>query len=158
MILDWKVTQYKLQFDGCFSLNFGYHDHNLIIPQFAMTPESDIELNFDSPIGCLFVMIGGKYLNRIGDVMEKVNSVTNGYYYNVTFTSGEEEWLYSTRGGMGGIRPLAVFLISDNYKENVFIDINYGFERYKHSPVMVKRGIAKPNFICEVLKWPNAPK
>ena len=116
MILDWKVTQYKLQFDGCFSLNFGYHDHNLIIPQFAMTPESDIELNFDSPIGCLFVMIGGKYLNRVGDVMEKVNYVTNY---------------------VGGVRPMAVFLISNNYKENVVIDVNYGFERYKHSPAMV---------------------
>ena len=117
MILDWKVTQYKLQFDGCFSLNFGYHDHNLIIPQFAMTPESDIELNFDSPIGCLFVMIGGKYLNRVGDVMDKVNAITHD---------------------VGGVRPLAVFLINNNFKENVLIDVNYGFERNKHSPVMVK--------------------
>ena len=95
MILDWKVTQYKLQFDGCFSLNFGYHDHNLIIPQFAMTPEFNMKVNFDSPNGCLIVMIGGKYLNRVGDVMEKVNSVTND---------------------VGGRRPLAVFLISRNYK------------------------------------------
>ena len=48
--------------------------------------------------------------------MEKVNSVTND---------------------AGGVRPLAVFLINNNIKENVQIDVNYGFERYKHSPVMV---------------------
>ena len=63
MILDWKVIPNKLQFDGCFSLNFGYHENSLSIPQLAMTPDSNLKLNYDSPIGCLFVMIGGKYLN-----------------------------------------------------------------------------------------------
>ena len=106
----------SLQFDGCFSLNFDYHDINLSIPQLAMTPDSKMKLNYDSPIGCLIVMIGGKYLNRVGDVMEKVNSITND---------------------IGGVRPSAVFLISNNYNKNVFIDVSYGFERYKHSPVMV---------------------
>ena len=117
MFLDWKMSPNSLQFDGCFSLNFDYHDINLSIPQLAMTPDSNIKLNFDSPIGCFIVMIGGKYLNRVGDVMEKVNSIVND---------------------VGGIRPLAVFLISDNLKENIDIDVNYGFERHKHSPVMVK--------------------
>ena len=88
----------SLQFDQCSSLNFDYHDINLSIPQLAMTPDSKMKLNYDSPIGCLFVMIGGKYLNRVGDVMEKVNAITND---------------------VGGVRPLAVFLISNNYKENV---------------------------------------
>ena len=107
-----------MQFNGCFSLNFGYQETNLYIPQLAMTPDSDINLNFDSPMamGCLIVMIGGKYLNRVGDVMEKVNDVTNAV----------------------GVKPLAVFLISNRYNEAVFIDVDYGFDRYKHSPVMVK--------------------
>ena len=81
-----------------------------------MTPESKMKLKFDSPIGCLVVIIGGKYLNKVGDVMEKVNSVTND---------------------VGGVRPLAVFLNSNKFKENVNIDVKYGLERYKHSPVMV---------------------
>ena len=106
-----------MQFETCLSLNFGYHDINLSIPQLAMTPESKMKLKFDSPIGCLIVIIGGKYLNRVGDVMEKVNAITND---------------------VGGIRPLAVFLISNEFNEDVIIDVNYGFERYKHSPVMVK--------------------
>ena len=76
-----------------------------------------MKLNFDSPISCLIVIIGGKYLNRVGDVMEKVNSVTKD---------------------VGGVRPLAVFLFSNTLNEDVIIDVNYGFERYKHSPVMVK--------------------
>ena len=116
-LLDWKVSPNTVQFDTCLSFNFGYHDINLLIPQLAMTPDSKMKLKFDSPIGCLIVMIGGKYLNRVGNVMEKVNSVTND---------------------VGGIRPLAVFLISNKFMEDVVIDVNYGFERYKHSPVMVK--------------------
>ena len=63
-------------------------------------------------------MIGGKYLNKIGDVMEKVNSVTND---------------------VGGTRPLAVFLISNDNKKELIIDIKYGFERYKSTPPMVKK-------------------
>lgn len=48
--------------------------------------------------------------------MEKVNNVTND---------------------VGRAQPLAVFLFNNNYKENVDIDVNYGFERYKSAPVMV---------------------
>ena len=65
-----------------------------------MTPETKMKLKFDSPIGCLVVIIGGKYLNRVGDVMEKVNFVTND---------------------VGGVRPMAVFLISNKFKEHVLI-------------------------------------
>ena len=90
---------------------------NLSIPQLAMTPESNMQLNYDSPIGCLIVMVGGKYLHRIGSVMEKVNSVTND---------------------VGGRKPLAVFLISKNYNGNVNIDVDYSLDRFKSSPVMVK--------------------
>ena len=88
----------------------------LSIPQIHITPKSKIKLNYDSPSSCFFVIVGGKYLRKIGDVMEKVNSVTND---------------------LGGIRPQAVFLIGNNYTENIIIDVDYGFERYKSTPVMV---------------------
>ena len=81
-----------------------------------MTPETKMKLKFDSPIGCLVVIIGGKYLNKVGDVMEKVNYITKD---------------------VGGIRPLAVFLMNSNINDNVYIDVRYGSERYKHSPAMV---------------------
>ena len=116
--MDWKMDGQSYQFDLCFSLNFGYHDYQLGIPQISMTPDSNTRLYSESPSGCFFVIIGGKYLTMIGKVMEKVNSVTND---------------------VGGIRPMAVFLMSKtNYKENVNIDIDYGFDRQKSSPVMVK--------------------
>ena len=82
-----------------------------------MTPKSNIKLIFDSPISCFFVVIGGKHLYLIGDVMKKVNYLTNA---------------------VGRKRPLAVFLLTDNNKENIVIDLNYELERYKSTPVMVK--------------------
>ena len=83
-----------------------------------MTPDSITNLNFDSPSSCIFVIVGGKYLDLIGDVMKKVSLVTND---------------------VGGIRPMAVFLMNNNnYKENVDINVDFGFDRYKSTPVMVK--------------------
>ena len=104
------------QNENCFALNFGLYDKQLSIPYISITPGFNIKINSNFPISCFFVIIGGKYLNLIEEVMEKVNSVTND---------------------VGGIRQMAVFLMSKtNYKENV--DIDYGFVRQKSSPVMVK--------------------
>ena len=115
--MDWKTYGNYFEFDNCFSLNFGYHDLELSIPQIHFTPKSKIKLNYDTPSSCFFAIVGGKYLNQIGDVMGKVDSVRND---------------------LGGLRPLAVFFISNNYQENIIIDVDNGFERYKSTPVMVK--------------------
>ena len=126
--MDWKVGGRHFigsgfDFDQCFCLNFGYHDWNLSLPQIDITPESNIKLNFDTPINCFFVIVGGKYLEMIVAVMEKVNSVTND---------------------LGGKRPMAVFLISDYYNEHMIINEDYGFNRSTSTPVMVKILIVKP--------------
>ena len=89
----------------------------LSIPQTHSTPKSKMKLNYDSPSSCFFIIVGGKYLSKLGEVMEKVDSV---------------------RDDLGRIRPLAVFLNSNNYKEDIIIDIENGFERSKGTPVMVK--------------------
>ena len=107
---------YPFQFHQCFSINFGYQDDQISIPQISMTPDSNTNSNFESPSSCNFVIIGCKYLNKIGKVMEKVNSVTND---------------------VGGIRPIAVFLMTRT-KKNVNIDVDYDVTRYKVTPVMVK--------------------
>ena len=117
LFLKWKQDESSNKFQHCFSLNFGYHDYELSIPQIAMTPESNTKINVDFHISCFFVMIGGKYLNMIGNVMDVVNYITNY---------------------IGGVRPFAVFLSNDNYKEKLTINLDYGFERYKSTPVMVK--------------------
>ena len=115
--MDWKTYGNYFEFDNCFSLNFGYHDMKLSIPQIHNIPKSRMKLSFDSPSSCIFVIVGGKYLSKIGDVMEKVDSV---------------------RDDLGGIRPLAVFLNSNNYQEDIIIDVDNSFKRYKSTPVMVK--------------------
>ena len=105
-----------LQFENCISLNFDYFDINLSIPQIATTPGSELKLTFDFPSSCFFVIVGGKYLNKIGSVMEKVDSITND---------------------IGGTRPLAVFIISNTDKDAIDIDVDYSFDRYRSTPVMV---------------------
>ena len=92
-------------------------DSNLSIPQIATTPKSELKLIFDFPRSCFFVIVGGKYLNKINSVMEKVDSITND---------------------IGGTKAMAVFIISNSNKDNIDIDINYGFDRYRSTPVMVK--------------------
>ena len=89
----------------------------MLIPQIAVTPESEQKLAFDFPSSCFFVIVGGKYLNRIGSVMKKVNSITND---------------------IGGTRPMAVFIISNTNKDNIHIDIDYSFDRIRSTPVLVK--------------------
>ena len=116
MFLLWKKSEKAFQFQHCFTLNFGYHDTELSIQQIALKPNTQSKIDYDSSSSCFFVIIGGKYLNMVGDVMEKVNNITND---------------------VGGINSLAVFIISNSYKENLVIDVDYGFERSKHFPVMV---------------------
>ena len=115
--MDWKTYGNYLEFDNCFTLSFGSNDLELSIAQIHITPKYKLKLNYDSPSSCFFVIVGGKYIKMIGDVMEKVNSV---------------------RDDLGGIKPMAVFLNTNNYKEDIIIDVDNGFERYKSSPVMVK--------------------
>ena len=115
--LEWKMNKSFFQFENCLSLNFDYYDINLSILQIATTPESELELTFDFPSSCFFVIVGGKYLNKIGSIMEKVDSITND---------------------IGGTRPMAVFIISNNNIVDIDIDINFSFDRYRSTPVMVK--------------------
>ena len=114
--LFWKTGENIIQNEDCFSLNFDYYDIELSTPQITITPDFDMKTIFLSPSSCFFIIIGGRYLKRIGHVMEKLNSVTKD---------------------VGGNRPLAVFLISNSNKKTITIDMKYGLERYKSTPVMV---------------------
>ena len=89
----------------------------LSIPQIHITPKSKMKLRFDSPISCFFVIVGGKYLNKINSVIKKVDSITND---------------------IGGTKAMAVFIISNSNRDDIDIDINYSFDRNRLAPVMVK--------------------
>ena len=80
--LEWKMDMSFPQFETCLCLNFDYIDSNLSIPQIATTPKSELKLIFDFPRSCFFVIVGGKYLNKINSVMEKVDSITNDIGYH----------------------------------------------------------------------------
>ena len=114
--LEWKINQSFFQFENCLSLNFDFFDINLSVPQIATTPGYELKLTVDFPSSCFFVIVGGKYLNKIGSVMERVNNITTN---------------------IGKKRPLAVFIISNTNKDNIVININHSFDRYKSTPVMV---------------------
>ena len=114
--LEWKMDMSFLQFETCLCLNFDYFDSNLSIPQIATTPKSELKLIFDFPRSCFFVIVGGKYLNKINSVMEKVDSITND---------------------IGGTKAMAVFIISNSNRDNINIDIDYSFDRNRSAPVMV---------------------
>ena len=104
------------KFENCLSLNFDYFDINLSIPQIAATDGSELKLTFEHN-RCFFVIVGGKYLNKIGSVMEKVDSILND---------------------IGGAKAMAVFITSNSDRDDIDIDIDYSFDRVRSTPVMVK--------------------
>ena len=83
-----------------------------------MTPESYMKLTFDVPASCFMVIVGGKYLNKLNYVLKIVDSIANKI----------------------GRRPLAVFLISNDYKKkDIVIDVKNENQRYRPTLVMVKK-------------------
>ena len=91
---------------SCLSLNFGIYNQELEMQQILLTPESNFTLNFNSDsmntaISCFIVLLGGKYLNNIKDVMTKVDSIKQDV----------------------GMRPQAIFIQSNNYSENLDLEI-----------------------------------
>ena len=110
-----------MKYQSCFSLNFGYFDPLVKVPQISVSIESDILLNFnhcmEAPSCCFLVFIGDRYHKYVGKIMEKINSFSND---------------------IGGTRPLAVFLIKSIYNKDLVLDLNYGFDRFQSTPIMVK--------------------
>ena len=97
MLLKWKHGHNIFRIQTCFCLNFGNYEQDLTIPQIILTPWSKNKLN-PNPSSCFIVIVRGKYLTHLGDVMTKLNDVTND---------------------VGGTRPLAIFLKSN---QNIYLD------------------------------------
>ena len=91
--LNWLLQKDVLKKESCFALNFGYKGQ-LPCPQFPMNLQTDVEKNmpevtwYTDPktriVGpppvllqskCFLVFIGGKYVDKLDAVMEKVKSV-----------------------------------------------------------------------------------
>ena len=66
---------------NCFALNFGWPEEITSIPSFAMSIDPNKPTNIASirtsiPMDCFIVLIGGKYVPRIKDIVRKVDIVS----------------------------------------------------------------------------------
>ena len=69
-----------IQDQNCFALNYNWPDE-LNIPALSTSLDSKLPINIEFirsniPSNCLIVMIGGKYLTRINDIVSKVETVS----------------------------------------------------------------------------------
>ena len=67
---------------NCYSISFGW-PQELSVPQLRVNLDNDKILNAamvrqSSPSNCLMVFIGGKYVNRLEDIFQKVETVSVG--------------------------------------------------------------------------------
>ena len=65
---------------GCFILNFGYNKPSTF-PEIKLVPHLGANLNvgslgLNSPSKCSIVVIGGKYLKQVDEVMRMVDKIT----------------------------------------------------------------------------------
>ena len=67
---------------NCYSISFGW-PQELSVPQLRVNLDNDKKLNAammrqSAPANCFMVFIGGKYVNRLDDIFQKVESVSVG--------------------------------------------------------------------------------
>ena len=79
-ILKWSKGTKVLHDQRCFILNYGY-SASFPFPYLRMTSDSDFHLNvgtlgINSPSKCSIVVIGGKYLEQVDEVMRMVDKIT----------------------------------------------------------------------------------
>ena len=67
---------------NCYSISFGW-TQELSVPQLKVNLDNDQILNAEmvrqsAPSNCFMVFIGGRYVNRLEDIFQKVESVSVG--------------------------------------------------------------------------------
>ena len=67
---------------NCYSISFGW-PQELSVPQLYVNLDNDQILNAEmvrqsTPSNCFMVFIGGRYVNRLEDIFQKVESVSLG--------------------------------------------------------------------------------
>ena len=102
----------------CFILNFGYKAP-LPFPDIQISPDLDTfhlnvgTLGINSPNKCSIVVIGGKYLQQVDEVMRMVDKITE-----------DIAWM-----------PYAVFLMAEKPGQDIRFDVS---ARDNMSPAMVR--------------------
>ena len=116
-ILHWQRGGNVFNGQRCFVLNFGYKE-SFPFPQIGLSLNSDHNLNvgtfgLKSPNKCSIVVIGGKYLEQVDEVMRMVDKITE-----------DIAWM-----------PYAVFLMAEKPGQDIQFNVS---TRDNMSPAMVR--------------------
>ena len=116
-ILTWMNGKDDFHDQRCFVLNFGFKKP-LDLPEIKFSPDPNFHLNvgtdgLNSPSKCSIVVIGGKYLERVDEVMRMVDKITEDIV-----------WM-----------PSAVFLMAEKPGQDIQFNVS---TRDNMSPAMVR--------------------
>ena len=114
-VLTWMNGKEDFHDQRCFALNFGFK-RPLPFPEIKLSPDPYFHLNVGthgskSPSKCSIVVIGGKYLEQVDEVMKMVDKITE-----------DIAWM-----------PSAVFLMAGKPGQDIKFNVS---TRHRKSPTM----------------------
>ena len=133
-IMKWQQGPDVLLHQKCFILNFG-HKQSLPYPQIKLSLESQLHLNvgtfgMNSPSKCFSVVIGGKNLELVDEVMMMVDKITEDI----------------------AMMPYAVFLMAEKLDQNINFNVS---ARDNMSPTMYKVPANRRSIVQFVMSCPG---
>ena len=133
-IMKWQQGPDVLLHQKCFILNFG-HKQSLPYPQIKLSLESQLHLNvgtfgMNSPSKCFSVVIGGKNLELVDEVMMMVDKITEDI----------------------AMMPYAVFLMAEKLDQNINFNVS---ARDNMSPTMYKVPANRRSIVQFVMTCPG---
>ena len=132
--MKWQQGPDVLLHQKCFILNFG-HKQSLPYPQIKLSLESQLHLNvgtfgMNSPSKCFSVVIGGKNLELVDEVMMMVDKITEDI----------------------AMMPYAVFLMAEKLDQNINFNVS---ARDNMSPTMYKVPANRRSIVQFVMSCPG---
>ena len=108
--------------EQCLKLNF-WSKRLFALPEFTISTEQNIPLNIVTfGIKCTIVVIGGKFLKQIDEIMSMVHKKTE-----------HNDWTKVTRAKDMTYMPSAVFLMTEKPGQDIMFNVSI---RYRWSPTM----------------------
>ena len=132
LLLEWQKALHVFNDKRCLLLNFGYKN-NLPLPQMKMSLDKDSKdhLNVvthanNFPNKCFIVVIGGKYLDKVDDVMEMEN--------------------------ISSLVPSAVFLMAEKPGQDIKFNVS---TRHRRSPTMYQVPATRSSVVQFAMTCPS---
>ena len=135
-LLYWQKGSDVLSEHGCFILSFGYSDP-FFYPATIVSLDLDLNISLNvgthgnqSPNKCAIVVIGGKYLGQVDDVMDSVDKITEDI----------------------DMMPYAVFLMAERHGQNVKFNVSL---RDNMAPTMYQVPATRSSVVQFVMTCPG---